>query len=127
MILALDTNRYVDLMRGVPEVIREIESAQELVLPFIVLAELRTGFLNGTRQRENERLLASFLNRAFVRVIYADEATVNQFAAIQVDLTRRGKTLPHNDVWIASLCLQHGLSLYTRDNHFDAIVQLKRA
>jgi len=39
--LALDTNRYVDLMRGDAEVRALVEGARVVLVPFVVLAELR--------------------------------------------------------------------------------------
>ena len=33
---------------------------------------------------------------------------------------------PINDVWIAALVLQNGLTLYARDAHFDHLPQLMR-
>jgi predicted nucleic acid-binding protein len=43
MRLALDTNRYTDLARNVPAVVALVEQADEIYLPFVVLAELRSG------------------------------------------------------------------------------------
>jgi len=31
-----------------------------------------------------------------------------------------------NDMWIAALVLQHSLTLYDRDRHFDALPQIAR-
>ena len=58
MNVALDTNRYVDLCRGVAETVTVVEEAEAVVLPFVVLAELRAGFAYGQRQTENERAFA---------------------------------------------------------------------
>lgn len=38
MKLALDTNRYTDLMIGVPEVVRVLETASSIYVPFRSLA-----------------------------------------------------------------------------------------
>jgi predicted nucleic acid-binding protein len=124
--LALDTNRYVDLMRPIADVLDVVESATEVVLPFAVLGELNAGFMNGTRRRQNEQVLAKFLQRPSVHSLYPDGETVIQYASLSADLRRRGKIIPHNDLWIAALCVQHGLTLYTRDKHFDHLPQLAR-
>ncbi|MGJ5820848.1 PIN domain-containing protein [Paludibaculum fermentans] len=34
--------------------------------------------------------------------------------------------MPHNDLWIAALALEHDLTLITRDRHFERIPQLLR-
>jgi tRNA(fMet)-specific endonuclease VapC len=124
--LALDTNWYVDLMAALPEAVRAVESAVEVHMPFPVLAELRAGIARGTRRALNDRILDAFLAKPFVRPLYADDATIATYATLYLDLRRRGRMIPHNDLWIASLCVQHGLTLYTRDAHFDYLPQLRR-
>jgi len=49
--VALDTNRYVDLMRGDAEVRALVEGARKVLVPFVVVAELRAGFAVGVRGR----------------------------------------------------------------------------
>ena len=49
MNLLLDTNRYADFVRGEPSVVQTVQAAAKIVIPFIVLAELRAGFACGTR------------------------------------------------------------------------------
>lgn len=44
MKVALDMNRYVDLCRGADETVKLLEEADSIVLPFVVLGELRAGF-----------------------------------------------------------------------------------
>ena len=41
MRVALDTNRYVDLRKGLAETVELLESCEEVLLPFVVLGELR--------------------------------------------------------------------------------------
>lgn len=47
--LALDTHRYTDLCRGKSEVVEIVEGVDEVLLPFIVLGELRAGFAVGSQ------------------------------------------------------------------------------
>lgn len=68
MKIALDTNRYADLARGVREVRDRLESADAVVLPFTVLAELRCGFRGGTRNAANDAALQRFLDQPGVDV-----------------------------------------------------------
>jgi predicted nucleic acid-binding protein len=124
--LALDTNRYTDFWAGDAQVVEHVERAEEVLLPFVVIAELRYGFLKGSRRDENEAVLRKFLNKRGVSILLSDEATIFQFAAIQHQLRRGGTPIPAHDVWIAALTLQHGLTLYARDKHFDHLPQLMR-
>ncbi len=73
MRVALDTNRYVDLCKGVGETVALLEEAEAIVLPFVVLGELRAGFVHGRRQAENERILRRFLLKDGVLVLFADD------------------------------------------------------
>ena len=127
MRLALDTNRYRDIADAVPETADVMGRATEVIVPFATLAEPHHGFRYGSRRAENERRLRLFLLQPIVRIRYADANTVTIWSDLAVDLQRRGFILPHNDLWIAALCVQHGLSLYMRDAHFDHLPQVIRA
>ena len=124
MRLALDTNRYTDLCRDEADVVATLERAQTIHLPFIVLGELRAGFAVGTSGRRNERLLRHFLLRPGVEVLFADEQTTLHYAAVFTQLRAQGTPIPTNDMWIAALVLQHGLTLLHRDRHFDHLPQI---
>jgi tRNA(fMet)-specific endonuclease VapC len=127
MRLALDANRYTDLCHGADEVVTLVERAEAVLLPFIVLAELRAGFSIGTRGKENERVLRVFLMKPGVSVLFADEQTVQHYVAVFRQLRRQGSPIPTNDLWIAALVLQHDLVLCTRDRHFDHLPQIVQA
>ena len=126
MKLALDTNRYTDLCRGLASVVKTVELADEVWLPFVVVGELRAGFAVGTQGPHNESVLRRFLLKSGVDVLYADEQTTHHYAAIYRQLRKQGTPIPTNDMWIAALALQHSLSLCDRDAHFDALPQLTR-
>jgi len=126
MKLLLDTNRYIDFWNGDPLAVSVITSADAIFLPFVVLAELRGGFRHGTRERENEKGLQIFLSKTTVSILWADEATTLMYATIFAQLRRQGTPIPTNNIWIASLALQHGLTLYARDSHFNHLPQLMR-
>jgi tRNA(fMet)-specific endonuclease VapC len=126
MRLALDTNRYTDLCRALPEVVEALERADVIFLPFVVLGELRAGFTLGSRGRQNERVLHRFLMKEGVRPLFADEQTTHHDATVYRQLRRQGTPIPTNDIWIAALVLQHNLTLFDRDRHFDHLPQLER-
>jgi predicted nucleic acid-binding protein len=95
-------------------------------LPVPVIAELRFGFLNGTRGRKNEATLAEFLDAERVEVLACDERTTVFYAQLKAQLKQQGTPIPLNDVWIAALALQHQALLFTRDRDFDHLPQLPR-
>ncbi len=126
MRVALDTNRYTDLARGVSEVLAIVESADSVALPFVVVAELRAGFALGRAGAVNERGLNRFLLEPDVSVLFADDQTTRLYASVFRQLRSQGTPIPTNDIWIAALVLQHGLALCDRDRHFDRLAQLNR-
>jgi tRNA(fMet)-specific endonuclease VapC len=124
--VALDTNRYTDLCKGVDGTVELLSTAEEVVLPFVVVAELRAGFGFGRRSAENERVLRRFLLKDGVSILYADDQTTHHYAATYRQLRVQGTPIPTNDLWIAALVLQHNLSLHDRDRHFDHLPQILR-
>jgi tRNA(fMet)-specific endonuclease VapC len=124
MRIALDTNRYVDLCRGVEATVDLVSTADAVFVPFVVVAELRAGFTFGRRAAENERVLRRFLLMNGVDVLFADEQTTFHYAAVYQQLRRQGTPIPTNDMWIAALVLQHNLVLHARDRHFEAVAQI---
>jgi tRNA(fMet)-specific endonuclease VapC len=124
--VALDTNRYVDLCQGVAGTVALLEEAEAILLPFVVVGELRAGFAHGRRQAENERILRRFMLKEGVRVLFADDQTTHHYAAVFRQLRKQGTPIPTNDRWLASLILQHNLALHARDKHFDRLPQIVR-
>jgi tRNA(fMet)-specific endonuclease VapC len=126
MKIALDTNRYSDLCRGEASVVRTLEAADEVWLPFVVVGELRAGFAVGSQGPRNEAALRRFLLKPGVGVLYAGEQTTHHYAAVYRQLRKQGTPIPTNDMWIAALVLEHSLNLCDRDAHFDHLPQLTR-
>jgi len=124
--IALDTNRYVDLCKGLAPTVDLVASADAVFLPFVVVGELRAGFALGRRGAENERVLRRFLQKAGVHLLLADDQTTFHYASVFRHLRERGTPVPTNDMWIASLVLEHNLVLHARDEHFDRLPQLPR-
>lgn len=126
MNIAIDTNRYSDFMNGDADVGRVISRSPRIAVPFVVLAELRYGFLFGGRAGANEKRLQQFLLTPRVEVLLPDDRTTLEYARVAVQLRRQGTPIPTNDIWIAALAIQHGLALFARDAHFDQLPQLVR-
>ena len=124
MRFVIDTNTYSDFMRNSQEVFVRFVSARQIFVPFIVAAELRGGFAAGTMSRRNEEKFWEFLSNERVSMLFADEVTTIVYADLYAQLRRQGRPIPSNDLWIASLAVQHSLPLFTRDKHFVNFPQL---
>ena len=126
MNLAIDTNRYRDFCEGLPLAVDTFQTAERILVPFISLAELRAGFLCGTKSRDNEATLTRFLASERVTVLFPGQATTHHYARVFLQLRSQGTPIPTNDIWIAALTIEHDLVLFSRDQHFDHLPQLAR-
>lgn len=120
----LDTSAYSAFMRRDPDVVQLFESAENLYLNPVVLAEVRAGFLLGTRREKNERALREFLQSSRVTVLPIDDETADRWAIIAVSLRKAGTPISSNDIWIAASAMQHGLPILTSDTDFQKIPQV---
>jgi len=123
--LSLGTDA-MPISRGEASIVKTLELADEVWLPFIVLGELRAGFAVGSQGPHNEAVLGRFLMKPGIGVLFGDEQTTHHYAAIYRQMRKQGTPIPTNDMWIAALALQHSLVLCDRDAHFDSLPQLTR-
>jgi tRNA(fMet)-specific endonuclease VapC len=119
--IALDTNAYVAFKRGAKGVVEAIALAPSIVMPVIVLGELRAGFAFGSRPEQNEAELIRFLGSTRVIVQPVDETVTLAYASIYRQLRRKGQPIPTNDLWIAACTLASNAALITGDARFAGI------
>ena len=119
--ICLDTSAYSNYRRGQPVVADHVDRAEWIGLPSVVLGELWTGFLLGSRLERNSAELAEFLKSAVVEVVRVDEDVARIYGEIVVDLRRQGTPVPTNDIWIAATAARMGASVLTYDPHFRQI------
>ncbi len=120
--LLLDTNAVIALFSGEPAAAERFASDDAVFLCVHVLGELRYGALGSARVAENLMRLDRFSN--LLPVLPCDSETVIHYANIRLALRRTGKPIPENDIWIAAIARQHGLTLLSRDSHFNQIADL---
>jgi len=46
------------------------------------------------------------------------------YGEIKSDLKSKGKPIPENDIWIASIARFYNLTLLTKDNHFNEVTNM---
>jgi tRNA(fMet)-specific endonuclease VapC len=85
------------------------------------MGELLSGFKAGSKENINREELEEFLDSPRVQFYILDEDTAEFYAEILNGLKKKGKPIPTNDIWIASIALQHGLKLYSKDQHFKFV------
>jgi tRNA(fMet)-specific endonuclease VapC len=122
--MILDTNALSAAADDDPGVVAALSRAEQMVLPVIVLGEYRHGIAQSRNRASYENWLAGLLHDCMVLDI--QEPTTHHYAEITLELKRKGKPIPTNDIWIAALCRQHALPLLSRDRHFDLVAGTKR-
>ena len=123
--ILLDTNAYVAFKRGDEAALDIVRTAESLVLSTVVIGELLAGFAAGRRETDNRRELTAFLDSPRIMVLGVDIRTADFYAVVWIQLRRKGKPIPSNDLWIAATALQHGLAIFTYDQHFQDIESLR--
>lgn len=124
--ILLDSNTYTLLKSSNPGDANYIaQFATQVSVPIVVLGELLAGFRNGTRFVENKRELDVFLAQPQVQLLNLTEATAELFGTLFAQLKSKGRTVPHNDLWIAALAFEHDFAVYSLDKHFQYIDDLK--
>lgn len=87
-----------------------------LIVDSIIIGELRVGILALPRGRKRDRLEQWFETLVdTIDCIPWDSAISRRWAALVVDLKRRGETVPVLDGMIAATALQHDLIVATRN------------
>ncbi len=90
----------------------ELQRATRILIPAIVLFELRYGIANSARRAANERLLEVFLS-ARIETPAFDASDAAEAADIRVYLRRRGTPIGPYDILIAAQARRHGATLVT--------------
>lgn len=123
MDIAIDTNIYSNLGRGKldSKTTQIITTADTISLSAVVIAELYGGFYNGNLVEDNIKRLYRFITQEGVKVLHTTLKTCEMFGKVYSNLKRKGTPIPTNDIWIASHCIEHGLTLLTSDNHFSEV------
>ena len=122
--ILLDTNAYTAFKVGNQDILAILQHVDIVGISVVVLAELTTGFLAGSKYEKNIAELNAFLDSPRLRIFSLDESTVAFYAKIYITLRQKGTPIPTNDLWIAATALQHGCKLCSFDKHFQAIENL---
>jgi predicted nucleic acid-binding protein len=122
--MIVDTNALSAAADNDAAVVAILARTEELAIPVIVLGEYRHGIAQSRNRASYENWLRGLLNDCMV--LDVTESTTHYYAEISLELKRKGKPIPTNDLWIAALCRQHSLPLLSQDHHFDLVADNKR-
>lgn len=120
--IALDTSVAVRFLNGDATVIEKVLALPEIVLPLVVAGELLFGAENSSRPLQNLPRYLEFISTCMV--VPLGRETTSVYAQTRLFLTRKGRPIPMNDIWIAAQCLEQGWTLVTDDTDFDYVDSL---
>jgi tRNA(fMet)-specific endonuclease VapC len=125
MKIILDTNAYSGFMNGNEVVLNYIVEAEIVYISTIMLGELFAGFRGGKKYSTNVEELRAFLSKDGIKVMDVTIETSEIFGEIKSKLSKKGKMVPLNDIWIAAHAIEIGAKLVTYDSHFKSINGLR--
>ena len=120
----LDTNIVIAFFANELRIVQAVNQVGQASVPSIVLGELYFGALHSGRVVANLARVEALIQHT--AIVPCDADTAKHYGRIKHALQVRGRPLPENDIWIAAIAMQHGLTLISRDRHFEEIAGLQR-
>lgn len=121
--VVIDTDVAIKFLNGDKVIERFLSAYSEIFLPVIVAGELIFGALNSKHAEQNLIRHKRLIHRS--KILEIKETTAFTYAKTRLALKKKGKPIPENDLWIASLCIEHNMLLVSSDIHFNYIDHLK--
>ncbi|MBT8364402.1 MAG: PIN domain-containing protein [Deltaproteobacteria bacterium] len=120
--IMLDTSVWIDALRGktphIVAVTQALLNDDRILICGPVLFEIKRGL----RPADRKKILPLFDALILLSV---DETVWDNAGDLDASLRKNGITIPPMDVIIAQVCLHHKVSLFTLDEHFLSIPELK--
>ena len=81
-----------------------MDQARETFIPCIVLGELYYGAKKSGKIKENMKRIEDFASEN--AIIDVSGETARLYAAIKLNLQKKGTPIPENDIWISAIAQQ---------------------
>jgi tRNA(fMet)-specific endonuclease VapC len=114
----LDTSIIIHAFRD-NIIAAKLDVFSEIYVPSIAVGELYYGAYKSANPQKHLDQLKHFMGNCIILSI--DMITADIYGSIKTTLKNKGKPIPENDIWIASVATQFKLPLLTTDNHFKEI------
>ena len=121
--LILDTNALSAWADGIHDAGVQLNQADSIKIPSIVLGE----FLFGVQQSRDRLEYLEFLDEHLpsVEIVSVTAETARYYSEIRLELKKTGKPIPVNDTWIAAIARQLNEPFLTNDRHFDYVENIE--
>jgi tRNA(fMet)-specific endonuclease VapC len=121
--IALDTSVAIRYLNGDRAIFARLTALPTVVLPVVVVGELLFGAENSNRVLQNLDRYLEFIDACTIVPMGKGVATF--YSRTRLELKRKGRPIPMNDIWIAAQCLENGWKLATDDTDFSYIENLE--
>ncbi|MCY3728466.1 MAG: type II toxin-antitoxin system VapC family toxin [Nitrospira sp.] len=118
----LDTNIIIGILAKDEAILSRLTETEAVFLPSIALGELYFGAFKSAHPNDNAERIDRLADST--AILYCDGTTALHYGRIKTTLRARGRPIPENDIWIAAIAQQHGLTVVSRDLHFREIENL---
>ena len=116
----LDSSILIRSLRGDGAIRARLAGTTTLYIPSIALGELYFGAY-GSPTRASAAIKDVDALATGMTILATDATTAQIYGRIGNELKAKGLVLPANDLWIAAIGIQYGLTLAAHDAHFDWI------
>ena len=124
----LDTNVVIDFLKGDNKTISSIRKIIKgsFFISVVTIGEYNYGALRSQNTKNQLDLFESFCDRMKITFISIDKNTIEEYAKLQSEMSKKGKLKPIFDLLIASSCIINDCVLVTRNKKdFIGIERLK--
>jgi tRNA(fMet)-specific endonuclease VapC len=121
--IALDTNAAIALLNNQSGIFSLLGSYDIICLPVTVCGELIYGAKNSKLSAKNEKRYLAFIESC--ELLDINLVTAETYGSLRLELKKKGRPIPENDIWIAAVCVVNEIPLCTFDKHFQSIKRLK--
>ena len=118
----LDTNVVIGILAKDEAILSRLAETEAVFLPSIALGELYYGAFKSAHPDDNAERIDRLADSA--AILHCDGTTALHYGRIKTSLRAKGRPIPENDIWIAAIAQQHGLTVVSRDLHFREIENL---
>jgi len=118
----VDTNVIIAALKEEEDAVRQLNALGEVFVSSIVIGELYFGAVKSEHPTANVQRIDQLCER--IALLCCDQDTARAYGEIKAALRALGRPIPENDIWIAATAIQHGLTLITRDAHFESVAGL---
>jgi len=115
----LDTSIIIHIFKNTPDIVAKLQTFSEIFVPSIAVGELYYGAYCSTNIKKHLDQTIQFLKD--YTILSPDAVTGDFYGQIKKSLKDKGKPIPENDIWIASIAIQFNLPLFAIDKHFKEI------